>query len=80
MYYKLKKKKKINREVESSIVNLKSLYDQWMGKINSGSSSSTQSSKRELNQLELNMTELIENIDMDIVDLEQTIHILFFIH
>jgi len=51
-----------------------------MGKINSGSSSSTQSSKRELNQLELNMTELIENIDMDIVDLEQTIHILFFIH
>jgi syntaxin 6 len=65
----------VREEVESSIVNLKSLYDQWMGKINSGSSSSTQSSKRELNQLELNMTELIENIDMDIVDLEQTIQI-----
>jgi len=66
-----------NREVESSIANVKSLYDQWLRKINSGSSSSLQNSKRELNQLELNITELIENIDMDIVDLEQTIHILF---
>jgi len=65
----------VKEEVESSIVNLKSLYDQWLKKINSGSSSSTQNSKRELNQLELNMTELIENIDMDIVDLEQTIQI-----
>ncbi|KAG4091974.1 hypothetical protein H8356DRAFT_1050746 [Neocallimastix lanati (nom. inval.)] len=67
----------VKEEVESSIVNLKSLYDQWLKKINSGSSSSTQNNKRELNQLELNMTELIENIDMDIVDLEQTIHILY---
>ncbi|ORX39502.1 hypothetical protein BCR36DRAFT_588242 [Piromyces finnis] len=65
----------VREEVESSIVNLKSLYDQWMGRINSGSSSNSQNSKRELNQLELNMTELIENIDMDIVDLEQTIQI-----
>jgi len=64
-----------NREVESSIANVKSLYDQWLRKINSGSSSSLQNSKRELNQLELNITELIENIDMDIVDLEQTIQI-----
>jgi len=48
-----------------------------MKRINYGSSSS-QNNKRELSQLELNMTELIENIDMDIVDLEQTIHILFY--
>jgi len=46
-----------------------------MKRINYGGSSS-QNSKKELSQLELNMTELIENIDMDIVDLEQTIHIL----
>ncbi|ORY61138.1 hypothetical protein LY90DRAFT_505702 [Neocallimastix californiae] len=58
----------VKEEVESSIVNLKSLYDQWLKKINSGSSSSTQNNKRELNQLELNMTELIENIDMDITN------------
>jgi len=65
----------VKEEVESSIANVKSLYDQWLRKINSGSSSSLQNSKRELNQLELNITELIENIDMDIVDLEQTIQI-----
>lgn len=64
----------VKEEVESSIVNLKSLYDQWMKRINYGGSSS-QNSKKELSQLELNMTELIENIDMDIVDLEQTIQI-----
>jgi len=64
----------VKEEVESSIVNVKSLYDHWL-RINSGSSSSSQNSKRELNQLELNITELIENIDMDIVDLEQTIQI-----
>lgn len=64
----------VKKEVESSIVNLKSNYDQWL-RLNSGGSSTSQSSKRELNQLELNMTELIENIDMDIVDLEQTIQI-----
>jgi len=65
----------VREEVESSIVNLKSLYEQWMKRMNSGGSSSSQNNRRELNQLELNMTELIENIDMDIVDLEQTIQI-----